>query len=90
MGHACEWETSMMLVLHADLVRPWQDLAPVPFHETPGAQQAWITKDISTPGHIGSPHAASAEKGERLLNHFSQGVISLLRRVVTGEHEQRV
>jgi creatinine amidohydrolase len=83
MGHACEWETSMILRLAPHLVGTYQGLEPVP----PGnpflpASRAWITRDRTTPGHIGSPHLASAEKGEFLFQAFSEDVVSLLQRVI--------
>jgi creatinine amidohydrolase len=83
MGHACEWETSMILRLAPQLVGDYKAAAPVepgtPF--TPAAR-AWITKDRSTPGHIGWPHLASAEKGEHLFRVFSADVVTFLERVV--------
>ncbi|MFZ9856149.1 MAG: creatininase family protein [Limisphaerales bacterium] len=83
MGHACEWETSMILRLAPQLVGTCQGLEPVP----PGnpflpASRAWITRDRTTPGHIGWPHLASAEKGEFLFHAFSEDVVSLLQRVI--------
>lgn len=83
MGHACEWETSMMLRITPNLVGDYRAAKPVepgdPF--TP-ASRGWITKDRSAPGHIGWPHLASAEKGEHLFNAFSADVVALLERVV--------
>ncbi len=83
MGHACEWETSMMLRLAPQLVGDLRATAAVdpgtPF--TP-ANRAWITRERSEPGHIGSPHLASAEKGERLFSAFSADVVAMLERVV--------
>lgn len=83
MGHACEWETSMILRIAPALVGDYRSAAPVdpgtPF--TPAAR-GWITKDRSTPGHIGSPHLASPEKGEHLLNAFAADVVALLERVL--------
>ena len=83
MGHACEWETSMMLRIAPHLVG---DLPPVdavppglPFEP---ATQGWITKDRSTPGHIGNPRIATALKGETLFQVFSDDVVAFLERVV--------
>jgi creatinine amidohydrolase len=82
MGHACEWETSMMLRLAPHLVGDYRAAPAVtqanPFE--PG-QQAWITKDRSTIGHIGQPQAASAEKGELLFRLFADDVVRFLERV---------
>jgi creatinine amidohydrolase len=83
MGHACEWETSMILRLAPHLVGDYRGATPVepgnPF--LPG-HRAWITKDRTVPGHIGHPHLASAEKGERLFQLFSTDVANWLRRIV--------
>ena len=83
MAHACEWETSMMLRLAPQLVGDYRATATVepgtPFH--PGTR-AWITKERSTPGHIGSPQLATAEKGEHLFTVFSADVTAWLERVV--------
>lgn len=82
MGHACEWETSMVLALAPHLVRGHRDVGPVP----PGvgfepAARGWTMSDRSDPGHIGWPSEASPEKGEALLGAFSQGAIELARRM---------
>lgn len=83
MGHACEWETSMILRIRPDLVRPYKDLAPVEFGNAfEPAHRAWVTQDRTTPGHIGFPHLASPEKGESLFQIFSEDVARLLNRVL--------
>lgn len=86
MGHACEWETSMVLKLRPDLVHPFEHLPPVepgnPFR--PGSR-AWKTADRSQPGYIGAPHAASAQKGEQLLGWFSEALEVWLDRVVAWD-----
>ena len=83
MGHACEWETSMILRLAPHLVGPHTGLEAVdhgrPF--TP-ATRGWITKDRTVPGHIGSPHLADAAKGEALFQRFSDDAEAFLRRVI--------
>jgi creatinine amidohydrolase len=84
MGHACEWETSMMLCLRPELVVG--DVASVPIvafgsGASPG-YRGWTMPDRSQPGHIGSPHAASAEKGAQLFDCFADGVARFLSRVV--------
>lgn len=86
MGHACEWETSMILRLAPHLVGDFQNAAPVapgnPFR--PGSR-AWITKDRTEPGHIGWPHLASPEKGEQLFETFASDVVQWLNRVVAWD-----
>ncbi len=79
MGHAGEWETSMMLRIRPELVGDYQSTQDVSFDMPYApAQQSWITKDRSTVGHIGVPRLASDQKGEILFQTFSQGLIELL------------
>ena len=83
MGHACEWETSMMLRIRPDLVGDYRAAADVPWGRAfAPAHRAWITKDRTEPGHIGFPRHASAEKGETLFRIFSASVTELLERVI--------
>jgi creatinine amidohydrolase len=86
MGHACEWETSMMLRLAPHLVGDLSQVQSVdwgsPFD--PGVR-AWITKDRTSPGHIGHPQHATAEKGEILFQTFAGGMVKLLERVVAWD-----
>jgi creatinine amidohydrolase len=83
MGHACEWETSMMLRLAPHLVGDFAGAPPVDFGApfTPAAR-GWIMKDRSVPGHVGQPHLASAEKGEILFRRFSDDLVAFLERVI--------
>jgi creatinine amidohydrolase len=83
MGHACEWETSMMLRLAPQLVGDYKTARPVPqgMPFAPAAQ-GWTTRERTIAGHIGSPHLATAEKGEHLFQTFTQGVAEFLDRVL--------
>ena len=82
MGHACEWETSMILRIAPHLVGDYKN-APViePGNPFEPATRAWITKDRSQIGHIGWPHLASPEKGEILFDLFSKDIMALLQRI---------
>ncbi len=83
MGHACECETSMMLHLAPRLVGEYRNLPPVePGNAFEPASRGWITKDRTTPGHIGHPHLATPEKGAALFELFTEGTVSLLERVL--------
>jgi creatinine amidohydrolase len=83
MGHACEYETSMMLRLAPHLVGDITNLADIPFTMTfEPAHRAWTTKDRTTIGHIGMPRHATAEKGEVLFQSFTAGFVGLLERVL--------
>ncbi len=83
MGHACEWETSMILALAPNLVGDYRGIAPVdPGQPFDPVHRAWTTKDRSPAGHIGNPRVASAAKGETLLKLFTADVVNFLNRVV--------
>jgi creatinine amidohydrolase len=86
MGHACEWETSMMLRIRPELVGNLSKLTEVPFgNPFSPASRGWITKDRTVPGHIGSPQLATAEKGETIFQVFSEDVVQLLERVLAWD-----
>ena len=89
MGHACEWETSMILALAPHLVGDYKNVEPVPQAAAlDPAHRAWITKDRTTAGHIGNPSVASAAKGEILLRLFTADVVKLLERVIAAQDNQ--
>jgi creatinine amidohydrolase len=86
MGHACEWETSMILRLRPELVGDLLQVQPVAFGNAfAPAARGWITKDRSEPGHIGDPGRATAEKGEALFRVFAADVVRLLERVLAWD-----
>lgn len=83
MGHACEWETSMILRLAPHLVGNFRDADPVePGVAFAPAARGWITRERTGPGHIGWPHLATEEKGEHLFRAFADDVVALLERVI--------
>lgn len=89
MGHACEWETSMMLCLHPEIVAPsYRNVPETSFGEggAPG-YRGWTTRDRSALGHIGCPSDASADKGEALLRVFAGGVADYLQRMIDWSGE---
>lgn len=86
MGHACEWETSMILRIAPQLVGDWKGAPPVEFGEAfEPAARGWITRERTEPGHIGHPGSASAEKGETLFKVFSEDVVALLEKVIAWD-----
>ena len=87
MGHACEWETSMMLRLAPHLVvGNVKKLKPVPFGNAfEPASRGWITKERTVPGHIGEPQLATAEKGEALFRIFAEDVAAMLDRMLAWD-----
>jgi creatinine amidohydrolase len=87
MGHACQWETSMVLRLAPHLVAGDVTRVPeVPFGTGAGpGYRGWTMADRSEPGHIGVPAAASAELGEELFDVFARGVGAWLERLVAWD-----
>ena len=86
MGHACEWETSMMLRLAPHLVKDYARAEPVGFEfGFEPAYRGWTTKDRTVTGHIGHPQAATAEKGEYLFATYAAGVGTLLEHVIAWD-----
>ena len=86
MGHACEYETSMMLRIAPHLVREHTKVEPVPFGRAfAPAHRAWVTKDRTEAGHIGEPHLATAEKGEVIFRAFAADVVAFLERVLAWD-----
>lgn len=83
MGHACEWETSMIMRIRPELVGDVSKLQTVEFGRGfAPASRGWITKDRSAPGHIGSPQLATKEKGETIFATFTDDVVNLMARVI--------
>jgi len=86
MGHACEWETSMMLRLAPQLVGDYRAARTVESGTTfAPAARGWTTRERSAIGHMGSPQLASAEKGEHLFNAFAADVRRWLERAITWD-----
>jgi creatinine amidohydrolase len=89
MGHACEWETSMMLRINPHLVRDLDKVQPTAFGKAfSPATRAWITKDRTEAGHIGDPRPATAEKGEALFRLFAADVVKLMERVIAWDGKE--
>lgn len=83
LGHACEWETSMVLRLAPQLVKNYREI-PVqePGHGFEPASRGWTMGDRSEFGHIGDPQHATADKGEALLRAFTRGAVAMIKRMI--------
>jgi creatinine amidohydrolase len=89
MGHACEFETSLMLRLHPDLVH--QDRAVIRYPETGtpylstdliegSIVRSFVAfDDLSESGTFGDPGLASAEKGGRFLRMSAEALAAFLK-----------
>ncbi|WP_270935227.1 creatininase family protein [Falsiroseomonas oryzae] len=73
--HACEAETSMVMAVHPDCVREANIARAVPKRFAPPAPPGFKRHrgfvELTDTGVMGDPRAASAEKGERLLEAAS-------------------
>ena len=84
MGHACEWETSMILHLAPQLVGELGQIEPV----SPRRRRSSRPRGAGSPrsgaplGHIGDPRRATAAKGQTLFRIFSHDVVTFLERVI--------
>jgi creatinine amidohydrolase len=70
MGHACEFETSMMLALRPDLVRRDQ-IRDDPPREDAALRGLYLAEDMkqrTDHGAVGYPELAAAEKGRAFLD----------------------
>lgn len=86
MGHACEWETSMVLHLAPHLVKEHRNVAEVPFgNPFDPATRGWTMRDRSEPGHVGEPKEASAEKGAALFGMFARDAVAMIERMIAWD-----
>jgi len=86
MGHACEWETSMVLRIAPHLVKNHTQVTEVPFgHAFEPATRGCTMRDRSEPGHIGAPDTATAEKGEALFQNFTYETVAMLQRMIAWD-----
>ncbi len=91
LTHACEYETSMMLWLHGEIMRMDRvtsspPLLDSPFFHSEHGGRINVAKRMSTwtpTGAMGGPQHATAEKGESLLNAITGEVASFLRNFAT-------
>jgi creatinine amidohydrolase len=90
MGHACEFETSMMLALRPDLVRRDQ-VKDDPPRDDATMRGLYLAEDMrqrTDHGAVGYPALASADKGRAFLDaavtRTAEVVQALLRRPLPG------
>src|SRR5207245_2512634 len=86
MGHACEFETSMLLALRPDLVRRDQ-IKNDPPKDDASLRGLYVPDDMkqrTDHGAVGYPELASAEKGRTVLNaaieRTAEVIVAVLRR----------
>jgi creatinine amidohydrolase len=86
--HACEYETSMMLVLHRDLVDMKKARSKTRFVKSNFISLDYAKtivtmvrtfKEATETGSMGRPEFATAEKGRKLLDHVTDRVSEFVR-----------
>jgi creatinine amidohydrolase len=88
MGHACEFETSLMLHLRPESVRgdrivreivePRFESERFDLFEKRGLRAHWKTHELSRSGVMGAPALATEEKGRRLFEACAEGLAALI------------
>jgi creatinine amidohydrolase len=84
MGHACEFETSMMLALRPDLVRRDQ-IEDDPPNDDPLLRGLHLAEDMrqrTDHGAVGYPKLATAEKGMAFLSAAIDRTAEVVRRLL--------
>jgi creatinine amidohydrolase len=81
MGHACEFETSMVLALRPELVRREEirDDPPAAEPELRGLFLAEDMKQRTRQGAVGYPERASAEKGKALIKAAVERTVEVIQ-----------
>jgi len=94
--HACEYETSLMLYLRPDLIdqkkaAEFTDPIQSQWLEGPKRVQGFRRFSVFTAaGSMGKPDAATAEKGEKLLNAIVADVVEFLEDYATWPLPQQL
>jgi creatinine amidohydrolase len=81
MGHACEFETSMMLALRPELVQR-EDIGDDPPRDEPALRGLFLADDMrqkTDHGCVGYPERASADKGRVFLAAAIERTVEVVR-----------
>jgi creatinine amidohydrolase len=87
MGHACEFETSMMLALRPDLVRRDQ-ISDDPPREEAALRGLYLSEDMkqrTDHGAVGYPELATAEKGRAFLDAAIERTVEVVKVLLKRE-----
>ena len=90
MGHACEFETSMMLALRPDLVRRDQ-MRDDPPREDAALRGLYLAEDMkqrTDHGAVGYPELATAEKGRAFLDAAVERTVEVAEALLKRELPQ--
>ena len=84
VGHACEFETSMMLHVRPDLVGPNRaDAGELVPDQLDGVYLSRDMRQRTRDGYTGRPDLATAEKGKRLFNGIVDQLVTTAEKLLT-------
>jgi creatinine amidohydrolase len=93
VGHACEFETSLMLHIAPELVRveaagpranaPTYDWAKADLLRASRASLFRTMKQMTPTGAFGEPRAASADKGKQIADIVCDALAAILRELAS-------
>ena len=79
--HACEFETSLMLAVRPDLVQMDQAVAEYPENADAYFYGSTPMGSLSQSGIFGDATHATAEKGELLMEFFTEHIVNIVHRL---------
>jgi creatinine amidohydrolase len=89
-GHACEWQSSMMMRLAPGLVGEVAALREVELRPRLGpTAQVLLVREHSEDGHVGNPSLANEVKGEVLLQGYTAELVVLLEQLLSWGKDAR-
>lgn len=88
MIHACEFETSLMLAVRQELVDMSRAVREYPEIPALYGRSTIQLENLSNSGSFGDPTQASVEKGQKMLEIFSDKMVSLVQQAFAEAQEE--
>ena len=88
-GHACEHETSMIMLYRPDLVRE-EEMAKPTLREKPKAQIFLYFDERTDTGGLGDPTRSSREKAEEIVRRATAKIVGLLKELIEWEEKNNI
>lgn len=79
--HACEFETSLMLAIKPEVVHMEKAVKEYPNKPLLYGKSTISLGDLSKSGVYGDPTKATKEKGEKLLNIFTEKIVDIIKSI---------
>ena len=84
MFHACEFETSLMLASHEELVHMERAVEEYPDRPMLYGMDNTSIGDLSVSGGYGNPTLATKEQGEKMLEEFAWRIIGIVENLMAN------